>query len=219
MSKRFWIILIIAVGAMVGAFLLSGGKAEAPKSDKFADGNLTSIKESDHKVGAGNKKVTMIEYGDFQCPGCGGLFPIIDEVKNTYKDDITFVFRHFPLTQIHPNAQAAHRAAEAASNQGKFFEMHDLLYINQQLWQDSKQAQTIFEGYAEQLELNMDQFRADAASEAANAKISADVDSGKQLGVTGTPTIFINGEKLEQTPRSLEEFKKVIDEAITKANQ
>lgn len=219
MSKRFWLALIIATGFMIGAFVLSGGKAEAPKSDKFNDGDILSIKDTDYKQGAGNKNVTIIEYADFQCPACGALHPILKEVKDYYQDDITFVFRNFPLIQIHQNAQAAHRAAEASGRQNKFWEMHDLLYENQQIWSESDKSQTIFEGFAQQLGLDIEKYKTDFASEDVNTRISADMESGKKLSINGTPTIFINGQQVKELPRDIESFKKLIDEEIAKSNQ
>lgn len=210
MSKRFLIILAVLALFFVGFLWFSNSKeAEAPNS-----GQATN-----HATGAGNKKVTLIEYGDFECPACGAYYPIIEQVKEKYGDDITFQFRHFPLVQIHKNAMVAHRAAEAAGRQGKFWEMYNLLYSQQQSWTASSSAARIMEDYALQLALNMDQFKKDFASESVNDAINADLKAGQALGANSTPTFVLNGKKLDPLPdRSVEAFTKLIDEAIAAAN-
>lgn len=156
---------------------------------------------TDNVYGNKNAKVTLYEYGDFQCSGCGSAYPVVSQVKEKYKDQIAFVFRHFPLTNSHPNALAAATVAEAAGEQGKFWEMHDLLFENQNAWKNSSaQNRTqIFEGYAGQLGLNMDKFRNDLQNESVNEKISFDRAIGKKLNVNSTPTFFLNGKQLQVT--------------------
>ncbi len=182
------------------------------------EGGSASVEVSNHTVGAGNKKVTIVEYGDFQCPSCGAYFPILQQVKAKYGDDITFQFRNFPLTQIHQNAMAGHRAAEAASKQNKFWEMHDMLYERQSSWSSATNASLIMENYATELGLNLDQFKADYQSATVNSTINADISAGEALKITGTPTFFVNGEKLDNPGPTLDNFTKIIDEAILKAN-
>ena len=120
------------------------------------------------------------------------------------------------MDSIHPNARAAHRAGEAASNQGKFWEMHDLLYENQQSWTNLSNVTSVFEGYAQQLELNMEQYKADVAKASTNDIINADITEGQKLKVTSTPTFFINGVRIEENPRDVAGFAKLIDKAIAK---
>lgn len=211
MNKQFLIIVSVVIVGMFGILM-----ATSKKDDKGSQGGTAAV--SNHVQGAGKKKVTLTEYGDFQCPACKSFYPIVKQIKQDYGDDITFEFKNFPLTQIHPNAFAAHRAAEAAGKQGKFFEMHDLLYENQDTWASSSSATPIFEGFATQLGLNIDQFKSDVASASVADTINADVKAGQQLGANSTPTFAINGKKIEN-PKSPEEFKKLIDEAIASANQ
>jgi protein-disulfide isomerase len=206
MNKQFLVIVAVVIGALIGVFALTSGKENSSDSSN-------STQASNHVQGAGNKKVTLTEYGDFQCPACKQFYPIVKQIKQQYGDDITFQFKHFPLTQIHPNAFAAHRAAEAAAKQGKFFEMHDLLYENQDSWSASQDPGAIFEGFATQLSLNLDQFKTDVASEATADIINADAKEGQTLGANSTPTFAINGKKIEN-PKTLDDFKKLIDEAI-----
>ncbi len=212
MSKRFLIILAILVLGFVGFVVFQGNKNDSNGSGNGGD----SAQASEHTLGAGNKNVTLVEYGDFQCPSCAAYFPILKEVKEKYGDDITFQFRHFPLTQIHPNAMVAHRAAEAASKQNKFWEMHDVLYERQQAWASSNNANQIVEDYAAELGLNIDQFKADYQSSDVNGVINADIAAGNANKVSGTPTFILNGEKIDSPDPSVEAFSKLIDEAIKK---
>lgn len=214
MNKQFFAVILVVVGAMVGVFMLTD-KKEAGQTG----GTTSQSSPSEHKVGAGTKKVTLIEYGDFQCPACKQYYPLVKEIKQTYGDEITFQFRNFPLTAIHPNAFIASRAAEAAGKQNKFFEMHDLLYENQESWGQGSDPTATFNAFAQQLSLNLDQFKTDMASAEAAAVINADIKAAQALGATSTPTFVINGKRLEENPRSIEEFKKLIDEAATKATQ
>jgi protein-disulfide isomerase len=211
MNNRFlWVI--------IAGIVIFGGLVVFNKKDSTGTVDTSNAQPTQHTVGAGNKKVTLIEYGDFQCPACGQYFPIVQEIKKKYGDDITFQFRHFPLVNIHPNAMAAHRAAEAAGKQGKFFEMHDALYAQQQSWTNATSPASIFESYAQQLALNMDQFKSDVASAETNAVINVDIEEAKKIGAVGTPTFVLDGKRIEETPRDVDGFSKLIDEAI-KAKQ
>lgn len=211
MNNRFTVILVALILGFLGIIYVSKDKkADAPST------NNQVVKATEHKQGAGNKKVTLIEYGDFECPACAAYYPLVKEVKAKYKDDITFQFRHFPLVQIHRNAMSAHRAAEAAGNQGKFFEMHDMLYERQQSWKAETNPTPVFEGYATELGLNVEQFRREAASGVINDIINADIKEGQAADATATPTFVINGKKIEN-PRDPEGFFKLIDEAIKEA--
>jgi len=134
--------------------------------------------------------VTLVEYGDFQCPHCGRAHPILNELIERMGDDIRFVFRHFPLTQSHPDAQSAAEAAEAAAAQGKFWEMHDALYENQQ----ALDPQNLSE-YASDLDLNLPQFQLELAEHTHQPRVREDFMSGVRSGVNGTPTFFINGRR------------------------
>ncbi len=204
MDRRFFAIILIIVAGLGGIFWLSKDKAATP---------ATLGQVSNHTQGAGKKGVTLIEYGDFQCPACGQYFPIVKQVKEKFGEDITFQFRNFPLSQIHPKAFAAHRAAEAAGMQGKFFEMHNLLYERQNIWSQASNATATFETYAQELGLDLAKFKVDFVSEQVNATINADIKAGQELGANSTPTFILDGNKI-QNPRGLEEFEKVIDDAI-----
>lgn len=210
MNKQFIAVVAVVIIGLFGVFALTKKSNEQPSS---SSSNGTSV--SEHKKGAGTKNVTLIEYGDFQCPACKSYYPIVKQIKESYGDDITFQFRHFPLTQIHPSAFAASRAAEAAGKQDKFFEMHDLLYENQDSWTSLSNASAIFETYAQQLGLNMDQYKADVASGQTAEIINADIKAGQAVGANSTPTFVLNGKKIDN-PKTFEEFKTVIDAEIAR---
>ena len=211
MDKKFLIIMAIIGLAFVGIFFFSGSN----NNSDSANGSSGTV--SNHTIGANSKNVEVMVYGDFECPACGQFYPVEKQIIQNYSNDIKFVFRHFPIDSIHPNARAASRAAEAAGLQGKFFEMHDLLYENQQQWssQITSSPQSIFENYAKELNLDIAKYNADYAAESTNSTINADKQAGGQVGVNGTPTYFINGQKMSNSDiGSYEAFAKKIDEAI-----
>lgn len=217
MSRNFAIVLVILFALFGGLFVVSKNKA---KQDTATSESSSSAQVSKHTEGEGKKGVTLVEYGDYQCPACTAYFPLVKSVVEKYKSDITFQFVNYPLTQIHPNAMAAHRAAEAASLQNKFWEMHDLLYQNHDAWANAGNASTAFEQYAQQLGLDVTKFKQDVASSAVNGVIQADIKQGQNLKVTGTPTFFLNGKKIDQAPQDEAGFNKLIDDAIAaKSNQ
>jgi protein-disulfide isomerase len=140
---------------------------------------------------------------------------LVEEVVKKYEKDIKFQFRHLPLTSIHKNAFASSRAAEAAGKQDKFFDMYRVLYQNQQAWAESNNVLSIFETYAKQLGLNVEQFKQDYASRDVNSAINADISEFKKTGEKmSTPTFFLNGKSIQ--PKSVEEFNKLIEDEIAK---
>jgi protein-disulfide isomerase len=145
--------------------------------------------ERDHIRGPAEAPVTVLEYGDFECPYCGRAEPAVRELLADF-GDVRYVWRHLPLTDVHPRASAAAEAAEAAAAQGAFWELHDLLLDHQRALLDSDLI-----GYAEDLGLDVEQFEADLRGGAATAHIAEDVDSADLSGVSGTPTFFINGRR------------------------
>ncbi len=213
MSKRFLIILAILAVLFFGIFITTKKKADAP-----TDGNSTTTQLTNHTYGEGKKSVTLVEYGDFQCPACLRFYPVLQELKAKYKEDITFQFRHFPLSEIHKNAVVSSRAAEAASNQGKFWEMHDKLYENQNAWANSTNPNLFFEDYAQQLALNLDTFRADLKGDQTNRTVQADRAEANKNGYSSTPTFVLDGKQLNDVQASVEYFTQLIDEAIKKKN-
>ena len=202
----------MCVLGLVGVYAVTSKKDTNTKTG-------TQSKLSNHVIGKNSKKVTLVEYGDFQCPACGAYYPIVKQLKAKYANDIQFQFRNFPLTQIHQNARAGSRAAEAAAKQGKFWEMHDKLYEGQSTWESSKNVAPIFEGYAQELGLDMAQYKKDFAGTEVNDIINADYAEGIKLGVDSTPSFFLQGKKITENPKTLEAFSKLIDDAIKQASK
>ncbi len=172
-----------------------------------------TVSQTDHVRGAKNGPVTLVVFGDFQCPACGAWEPVVRQVLSDNKDTLKVVFRQFPLTQIHANALLAAKASEAAGLQGKFWEMHDIIYDKQEEWSRSLEAQSFFLTYATTLGLNTKKFTSDIGNKAIEDKILAEVKEGVRLGVQGTPTFFLNGKKLEV--RDLASFNKAVRDAAT----
>lgn len=171
---------------------------------------------SSHTWSQGGSGVVLVEYGDFQCSACAQYYPALKQVKEKYKDLVVFQFRHFPLESIHKNARAGSRAAEAASLQGKFWEMHDYLYENQTVWQDSSDPLSLFEGYASAIGIpDLEKFKTDMRGSAVNAVITADLNVGRDLGAQSTPTFVLDGKKLEENPTpTIESFSAELDRLI-----
>jgi protein-disulfide isomerase len=164
--------------------------------------------------GGTTARVTLEEFSDFQCPACGGLEPGLRRVVKDYGDRVQLIFRNFPLA-MHKYAFQASRAAEAAGQQGKFWEMHDMIYDNQKDWSDSMEPRVQFDSYASRLGLDVQRFKADMERQDLADRIKADYARGLSLNVKGTPTIFLNGREL--VPGKLvteEDLRREIDAAL-----
>ena len=204
MSKKTWIIFAAVCIIVLGTLVYFSTKDRLDVSDidtsKAVTANEQSGNIADHVYGNKDSKVVFIEYGDYQCPGCGAAFTPVKDTVEKYKDKIAFVFRNFPLTSIHPNAKAAAAAAEAAGLQGKFWEMHSKLYENQDSWnQLNVQDRTnYFIEQATDLKLNIDTFKQDVAAANVNKKINFDIALGKKSEITSTPSFFIGDQKLSE---------------------
>jgi protein-disulfide isomerase len=208
------ITLLIVVGA---AFFLSGPAAPSPLEGEgeVTDSALLLGPEQERMTeGTPSAKVTIVEFGDLQCPACGAVHPVLKQIVSEYKDKVYFVFRNFPLP-MHPNAPIAAQAAYAAGQQGKFWEMHDMLYESQDEWAEksSGPAKETIVGYAQDLELDMTKFNEDLNKNAGNAKIQKDQNDGYQLGVNSTPTLYINGTKFAAV-MTYDQLKKEIDDRL-----
>jgi len=158
--------------------------------------------------GPADASVTMVEFSDFQCPFCARSNPLIDQVIQAYPKDLKFVYKEFPLP-MHQNAMPASRAAVAAQRQGKYWEMHDKLFANQQALQPDN-----FKQYAQELGLDVAKFEQDMNSPDVQAQIAEDMQLARQSAVGGTPTLFLNGKKVQN--RSFDGLKQLIDEALQK---
>ena len=174
MSRNFWIALVVIAAILFGIVLVTNHNQGSTPT--------TSSQPTQHIEGNDSKGVTLIEYGDYECPVCGTFYPIVTQVVSEYSNDIKYQFRNLPLTQIHPNAFAAARAAEAASDLGQFWQMNSLLYEYQDQWVTSTNPLSFFDIYAAQLKLNITQFNKDYNSNQVNNAINADLNAFNQTG-------------------------------------
>jgi protein-disulfide isomerase len=212
-SKQFWAIVAVIVVLLGGVYFATSNKKDTTTSSNAA--------ASEHVEGSTSTGVKLVEYGDYECPYCGQFYSIVKQVAATNADKIQFQFRNLPLSQIHRNAFAGARAAEAASLQGKFWEMHDALYENQdpngaQGWvADSKDVlNDYFVGYAKTIGLDTTKFKTDFASSGVNNTINADVAAFKKTGLDeSTPTFFLDGKQI-QPGYNVADFQKAIDAEI-----
>ena len=206
MNKYGWIIFSVAVVALLGGLIIwqrsTNPTADVSKINHNAilAASVDSGNIADHVDGKADSKVILVEYGDYQCPSCGSAYPRVKTIMEEYGDRIALVFRNFPLTSIHPNAKVAAAAAEAAGLQGKYWEMHDLLYQNQSAWETlaTDKRTDAFVSFATELQLDTAKFTTDLSNADINKKISFDMALGKANAASATPTFYLNGEKLDE---------------------
>ena len=225
-SLPFVIIAAVLVGGLVTFFALSrkrGGNTNntfvgatpqtsaasvtspPPQAPQASPTNSAGLTKPNVKI---SSPVLLEEYGDYQCPPCGALYPDLKKIEAEYGSQVRFVFHYFPLSKLHKNAMAAARAAEAARLQNKFWEMHDRLYRNQKEWSEVEDPRPIFNSYARELGLNADQFRSDMDSNRVEQAIDADMQRGQSLGITGTPTVLIEGYQLRYEATNLDGIRR-----------
>lgn len=204
MKKHFWKIFIVGAVLLLGVSIVIAQQA----GQKANEGVVVES----HIKGNEAATVELVEYSDFQCPACGQFYPLLKEVMADYGDDLKFEYRHFPLTAIHPYAAPAARAAEAAGQQGKFWEMHDLLFENQSVWSRAGQADPYFIQYAEELGLDIDTFRRHLGSSILSQAVVDDLRDAQNKGFTGTPTFLLNGERMKFG--TYDEFRQQIENAL-----
>ena len=224
MSKKRWIIFAVITAAILGFLVLSSNSSRVDVSKIDINTIQASSDQngdiSDHIFGKTGSKVTLIEYGDYQCPGCGAVNPSIVAITEQYKDQLQFVFRNFPLSSVHANAKAAAAAAEAAGLQEKYWEMHNKIYAGQSDWENlTGDARTnAFTKYATDLSLDTTKFSTDIASSAISSKIDFDYALGLKAGVDSTPSFFLDGTKLDSAVWSNNtKFQEAINAELTKA--
>ncbi len=188
--KNPWIIIgVIVVVLFGGAIWYSNVSAE-----RSNEGVETLV----HTKGNPEAAVTLVEYSDFQCPACASFQPVLTGMLEQYQDQLHFEYKHFPLPpRIHPYAFQAAVAAEAAGQQGKFFEFHDMLFEKQEAWSKSAVPTTFFVQYASDLGLDIDLFKKHLGSSVLKERVQADFAEGEELGVNGTPSFYLNGQKME----------------------
>lgn len=207
--KKFLIVIVIILSlVLVKRFFLQNNQNNEASLNIGGEASILSVGVSDWIKGNDNTVATLIEYSDLQCPACGLYFPVVKRLQEEFGDRLRFVYRHFPLSQIHKNAEFAAEATEAAGLQGKFWEMHDLLFLQQEEW-SSGDAKKLFKDYAEILKLDLDKFEKDINSREVKNAVQSDYDGGVALKVNATPTFFLNGQKIAN-PRSYDEFHSII---------
>jgi len=208
-----WIVIIaILIG---GLWLLITAVNNSPSPSEPAQVNLPEVSKEDFVKGDPKARVTLVEYSDFQCPACRLYFPDVKQLEKDFGNKLFVVFRIFPLIQTHQNSMIASQTAYAANLQGKFWEMHDLLFENQSDWSDSKSARDIFIGYAKGLGMNLDKFKTDLDAVSTKEFVTNQLDKVVALGLNSTPTFFVNGTHI-QNPQGYEAFKKIIQDEINK---
>jgi protein-disulfide isomerase len=227
MSPKLKKILTWGGFVVIIALLVWGLVAANQKAAGLADSNApvtlnNPVTSSDWTLGSSSAPVTLVEYGDFQCPSCGAFYPVVKQLLAAEGPSrVYFVFRNFPLPQ-HANAVIAAEAAGAAGLQGQFWAMHDLLYANQNDWVNLADPTSVFEGYAAQIGINTAQFLSDLKSPTVYNRVMSDLKQAQQNGLDYTPTFFINWVRITN-PDSYAAFKQLIDDAasstVTTTNQ
>jgi len=222
-----FVIIALALGAGLLMFLYfqrstaetpsaTPASAASPSQNAASTSNQAEPgAEPPHALGSPNAPVTLEEFGDFQCPPCGMLHPILENLEGEFGPaKLRIIFREFPLVPAHAHALAAARAAEAAGLQGKFWEMHDMIYENQKAWHEAFDARPIFEGYATKIGLDLEQFRRDITSAIVERRIFLDGKRARSLGVKGTPTVFLNGREVPFESLAPDKLKALINSEL-----
>ena len=210
----FWLGICVVIGGAIFGVIKLAGRAPAGQAALLAE----AVSASDWTQGDKNSKVVLVEYSDFECPACRVFYLLLKDIEAKYGTKMELVYRYFPLS-YHANSLLAAQAAQAAGKQGKFWEMHDLLFEGQDSWanQNGTDAEETFVSYARSLGLNTSQFKNDLNSPETKAKIEGDYQGGVKSGVDATPTFFLNGKKLPP-PASYADFENNIAKAVN-ANQ
>jgi protein-disulfide isomerase len=204
MQEHMWkIITGVAIIGIVAAFWY------ADRADKAAN---EGIELTTYAKGGENAAVVLTEYADFQCPACAQAFPLVKQLNEQHGDALKIEFKHFPLINIHPHAMPAARAAEAAGQQGKFWEMHDKLFENQSAWSNSTNPAPFFIRYAEELGLDVERFKTQMGASKIDTHIRESFENARGLGLTGTPSFLLNGQKMEFS--SYDEFLEQVAAAV-----
>ena len=191
-NKKLTRIGLILLGLiLIGSFIISRSDK---KVDHEAIANVETFALESRIKGNIETELSLVEYSDFQCPACGQAAPVVKQLVEDFGDQFSFEYRHYPLRSIHPNAQLGAQAAEAAGVQGKFWEMHDMLFDNQGGWSQSINPKKIFKGYVKELGLNVDRFEFDLESDEVKAKVNNDAKEASLLQLPGTPSFLVNGE-------------------------
>jgi NhaA family Na+:H+ antiporter len=218
----FAIIIVVLVGAVAAGWAVlrssreQGNTAATPTPDPARE---VKGAEPAHMRGNPNAPVLLEEFGDFQCPACGTYHPELKKIEAEFGDKLKVIFRELPLLPMHEHALMAAQAAEAAGVQGKFWEMHDLLYDNQTKWVEQKDLVPVFVDYAKQIGINPDQFMKDLNGEKVAQRIFQDGKRAHSFGLKGTPSFFVNGKEARDEQWKPEGLRQMIRDAIAEAGK
>lgn len=204
---------VLLIGMLVSGRFLGG----TPPATNAEMETILAVVSDDHVKGNPDATVTLIEYLDFECEACRSYYPVIKQLGTEFPNDLRIVTRYFPLPG-HKNSMTAALAVEAASRQGKYWEMHDKLFETQEMW-GNKQIPTpqVFEQYAQEIGLDMAKFRNDVVDSAIKTRVQRDFDASEKLGNTGTPTLFLNGKRIDN-PRSYDALRELVQTEISVAS-
>lgn len=203
-------IVSLTLAILVGGVLIMSRPQSAPTQEVVGDSSKELlVRDNSHQSAKDTGKIAVVEFADFQCPACASSAPILKELKKQYGDNVNFVYRYFPLSS-HKHALPAALAAESAAGQGKFWEMEEKLFANQQEWSESTDPVPFFEKYAKEIGVDSEKVKNDVKNKTNESRIREDYNDGVSLGVNSTPTFFVNGKK-QTGVLSLVEFKSIID--------
>ncbi len=212
-STKPFAILVLGIGAALAiAVFLSRGAGEEQASAVGADAPV-AIPATGGIRGAEDAALKLVEFGDYQCPACRAYHEIVMELFERYPSEVQLEFHHFPLVGIHPNAMAAAVAAEAAREQGRFWEMHDLLFENQDTWARSPNPEALFVSYAAGLDLNQDRFMRSMRDTSVESRVLEDVARARELAIASVPSFFVDGFPIDLPP-GVEGFERLLYRAI-----
>ena len=201
-----WLSFLAVLVVIVGGLIYLG----QPASEEEIASEVSAVVEQDNVKGSKDAPITLIEYSDFQCPACASVAPFLSQLNEEMPDKVQIVYRHFPLRQIHPFAQLAAQASEAAADQDKFWEYHDKLFENQNQWATASVPEEVFTKYAEELELDIDKFKEDLKGKSAKNKVNGIYLEAGRIGINSTPTLFLNGKKISN-PANYASLKALVE--------
>jgi protein-disulfide isomerase len=208
------IVIILAVAVAAGAAVYMSRQPEQPAETNAAP-LKADIKGGGHFRGPENAQLTLVEFGDYQCPSCGAYHPFVKEILNRYPKQLRLEFHHFPLISIHPNSFAASKAVEAAGEQGHYWEMHDAVFEYQTQWADKPDPKPIFAAIANRIGINGTILVQTMESDAIRQRILQDVERGDKAKIQAVPTFFINGQEVH-IKLGMEDFVQVIEANLHK---
>lgn len=212
----FWGIFV--AGAIIFILILAiidpAAEKDTSTGSEAAEEVNIMVTEDDWTQGNPDAAITLVEYADFECPACAAYHSVVKEVVDKYQDDIQYVYRHFPLVSIHKNAEPAARAAEAAGAQDAFWGMQDKLFENQGEWAREGNPKELFLKYANELDLDAEEFAADYASDSIKEKVRASLREANTLKLSGTPTFILDNRILKNAPSTVEGFSKIIENRL-----